>query len=725
MKSNDFGTFKGVFVPSILTILGVILFLRLGWVVGNAGIMTAFIIITFSSLITLITGLSISSTATNTEVGPGGSYFLISRCFGLEPGAAIGLPLYLAQALGISFYVVGFAESLQIFFPDLSVTVVAFAALVSLTVITFVSSSLALKMQIFIFATIILSLFSFWFGEPFSPVEAVPESAAIKVGFWAIFAVFFPAVTGIEAGISMSGDLKDPRKSLPGGTLAAVAVGYVVYMFSAYMFYKLAEPGVLITDSLIMPKIAIVPFVIYLGLWGATLSSTMGALLGAPRTMQALAKDKILPGFLAVGTEDTNDPRAATVVSFIIASLGILLGDLNAIAEVLSMFFLTSYGALNFAAGLEGLIDNPSWRPTFKISWVLSLIGGFLCFGAMFMINSGASFLALGAVILIYYLMRFRKVKSNYSDIRTGLTNHFSRKFIYQLNSLPNDARNWRPNFLILSGSPKSRFHLIDLAYTMSHQRGFMTVASVIKSDKLEFQKKKEFENLTVDFLKKNKIEALTKITRAESLYKGAEGLLENYGVGPIRPNTLVIGDTSDDEQIKEHAKILKSAFSRQINAIVVRDKTNVTADTIKKGGKKIDVWWRGTDGNVSLMLTLAYMLKTSSKWRNAKLTLKSIATNDEERSGIEESLSSFLKSSRIPAEYAVYTKEESKHAYSVISSNSLYADIVFMGLKAPEDEDTTFYSEYYKEIMTKTQSLQTVFYVLESEPISFVDIFH
>ncbi len=725
-QKNDFGTFKGVFVPSILTILGVILFLRLGWVVGNAGLTMTFAIITFSSLITLITGLSISSTATNTEVGPGGSYFLISRCFGLEPGAAIGLPLYLAQALGISFYVVGFAESLQIFFPELPVTSVAFVTLIILTAVTFFSSSLALKMQIFILVAIILSILSFWFGSPYTPEPSLDfdiSKVGANFGFWGIFAVFFPAVTGIEAGISMSGDLKDPRKSLPTGTLAAVIVGYLVYMLSALILYNLSSVEPLILDSLIMTKIAIVPIIIYIGLWGATLSSTMGALLGAPRTMQALAKDKILPAFLAVGTEDTNDPRAATVVSFLIAGAGILLGDLNAIAEILSMFFLTSYGALNFAAGLEGLIDNPSWRPTFRISWAISLLGGFLCFGAMFMINSGASFIAIGAVILIYYLMRLRDVKSNYTDIRTGLTNHFSRKFIYQLNSLTTDARNWRPHFLILSGSPKSRFHLIDLAYTISHKRGFMTVASIIKSDKLDFQKKSDLEKSTKEFLSKNKIEALTKITRANSISEGAQNLLENYGIGPVTPNTIVIGDTANDENIHEHVKIIQSSYLRHVNTIIVKDKVEVTADTIKKGGREIDVWWRGINGNVSLMLTLAYMLKTSSKWRNAKLTLKSIATNREEQEGIEKALSDFLTSSRVPAKYEVFLKPEDTNAYSIISESSKNSDIVFMGLKEP-DENLPLYSDYYKQIMTNTDNLKTVFYVLESEKISFVDIF-
>lgn len=721
-QGNSFGAFKGVFVPSILTILGVILFLRLGWIVGTAGLTSTFIIITLSSAITLITGLSISSTATNTDLGPGGSYFLISRCFGVEPGAAVGIPLYLAQALGISFYVVGFAESLQLFFPELPISVVAFGTLVILTAVTFISSELALKMQVFILVTIISALLVFWFGSPVESVQATLVENIPKVGFWAVFAIFFPAVTGIEAGISMSGDLKNPRESLPIGTLAAVLIGYVVYMFSAYMFSVFAPKDVLISNSLLMTEIAYVPILIFIGLWGATLSSTMGALLGAPRTMQALAKDKILPHFLSIGTKDTNDPRAATLVSFVIAGCGILLGDLNAIASVLSMFFLTSYGALNLVSGLEGLIDNPSWRPTFRISWMLSFIGAFLCFGAMFMIDSGASFIAIAAVALIYYVMKKRKVKSNYSDIRSSLVTHFARNFVYQLNFLRKDARNWRPNFLVMTGSPQSRFHLIDIADTISHHRGFMTVASIITDPNLSFEKKIELEELTQSFLSKQNIEALTKIARADSLASGVDGLLEYHGIGPIVPNTLVIGDTADPDMVSEHVKILQTASLRQKNVMIVKDQSD-TADLIKTGGKTIDIWWRGHTDNISLILTLAYMLNTSSKWKNAKLTLKSIASSPEEKLGIEKNLKDFLESSRIPATYEIYESNSDLDFYSTIVGSSQSADAVFMGLKNPIESEN--YDSYYRNIMMKTDPLNTVFYILEAEKLSFMDIFH
>jgi len=719
-QQNKFGTFKGVFVPSILTILGVILFLRLGWVVGQAGLITSLIIITLSSTITLLTGLSISSTATNTKLGAGGSYFLISRCFGLEPGAAVGLPLYIAQALGITFYVVGFAESLQLFFPELPVTLVAFGTLTVLTAVTFFSSDLALKMQVFILIAIVAALVSFFLGSPYQPDSIDPSEVVKGFGFWPIFAVFFPAVTGIEAGVSMSGDLENPRKSLPIGTLGAVIVGYIVYMIAAVVMHNFAEPDVLITNSLLMTKVAIVPILIYLGLWGATLSSAMGALLGAPRTMQALAKDRILPRFLAKGTKVGNDPQRATLVSFLIATAGLMLGDLNAIAEVLSMFFLTSYGALNLVAGLEGMIDNPSWRPTFRISWALSFVGAFLCFGAMFMINSGASFVALGLVVLIYFVMRKRNVKSNYSDIRSGLISYFARSFIYKLDRLPKDARNWRPNFLIMSGSPTSRFHLIDIAYSISHKRGFMTIASILTDPTIDFLKIEQMQQTVRTFLDKKNIRALIKFNRSYKISEGAKGLIETYGVGSIAPNTIVLGDSSHMERIDDFIKIIKTAYQAEKNVIIIKDSAD-THKALEKGGSNIDVWWRGTKGNVNLMLTLAYMLKTSSKWMSAQLTLKSISDSQEAKSGVEESLAEFLEKSRIPAGQSVYVKGETD-TFELIRKSSSKSDIVFMGIKPPEENDD--FKAYYLDLMKKTTDFKTIVFVLEAEKVSFLDIF-
>lgn len=721
---NQFGTFKGVFTPSILTILGVILFLRMGWVVGQAGLIPTIFIITLSSIITFITGLSISSTATNSKVGPGGSYFLISRCFGVEIGAAIGLPLYLAQTLGITFYIVGFSESLALFFPGIPITTIAFITLVVLAIITFISSELALKMQVLIFAIIVVSLGSFFIGSGLESIEP-PKSAddPVMFPFWAVFAVFFPAVTGIEAGISMSGDLKEPNKSLPIGTIAAVAIGYVVYVLAAIKYSLIGDSKTLITNSMIMAEVAAIPILIFLGLWGATLSSGLGAMLGAPRTLQALAKDRIFPRVLAKGTGSKNEPQIAMGVSLLIAACGLLIGDLNAIASILSMFFLTSYGALNLVSGLEGLVANPSWRPTFKTPWPVSITGAALCLGAMLMIDPGSSIVAIIVVFSIFFFMRKRNIRAQYSDIRSSLIMHFARNLIYAVSDLKKDARNWRPNFLVLSGSPKSRLYLIDLAYSMTQKRGFTTVAAILTREKWGSDKIEVLEDSTSEFLEKNKILALVKVTQSEDLVSGARALIKNYGIGNVTPNTIIFGDSTTPERIKDFSAIIHSCIRYKKNVLIIK-KSQTALESIP-APRFIDVWWGGKNNNASLMLTFAYMLIQSKHWKNTTLRLRTMVDCEDERQGVQENLNQFIKSSRIDAEVDIVFESGLKDPLEKIVKYSQDSDFVFMGMKKPDlEQEPEAFASYYSNILQKTKPLPFVVFALAGEDIEFHKIF-
>lgn len=700
-----------------------ILFLRLGWVVGQVGLVSAILIIAFSSLITFVTGLSISASATNSEVGAGGSYFLISRCFGLETGAAIGIPLYCAQALGITFYSVGFAESLQLFFPGLPIQIVAFVTLTLLTGMTFLSSSLALKTQMIIFAVILIGMVSFFLGSP-SPDEIVVESTEVveRVGFWAVFAVFFPAVTGIEAGVSMSGDLKNPSKSLPIGTIAAVFVGFSVYVLSAIKLESVASTTTLLQNNLLMPEVASVSLLVFLGLWGATLSSTLGALLGAPRTLQALSKDRALPQFLAKGSSETNEPQRATILTYFVAVGGLFLGDLNAIASILSMFFLTSYGALNLVSALEGIVANPTWRPKIRVPWVVSLAGAIFCCGAMVMIDSGAFIISILAISLVYSVTRYRKIQPRFSDIRSGIWLHLASRSIVRLDSMKKDARNWRPNFLILSGSPRARYYLIELAQSIARNRGFMTIVSILTDSSLSRKKYMEMEQTTKAFLQKRKVSALVRIQLAKTVSIGARNLIENYGFGSVSPNTVVIGDSLKDRNIIEYTEIILNVYSLQKNLMIVKMDPE---RSFKKGRKTIDIWWRGQHNNASLMLTLACMLQASSAWRNSILDIKSLTDSEEGKKGIYKYLYGLTRSGRIPAKIEVFTKENSNKPYQFISEQSADSDLVFIGMRRPaEGESAESYSKYYKNILKKTEVLKNAVYVLAGEKISFHEIF-
>ena len=288
---KSLGTFDGVFTPSILTILGVIMYLKLGWVVGNVGLTKTLLIVTLATSITFLTGLSIAAIATDQRVRAGGAYYMISRSLGLEAGGAVGIPLFLAQALSVSLYTVGFSESLIAVFPQFDQESVVVMTIAVVSCIALLSPRLAIRTQYLVMGVVGLSLISLLLGKEVS-TEVAGLSGTIEdpAGFWEVFSVFFPAVTGITVGVNLSGNLKDPGRSIPLGTFLAVVVGYLVYMILPVILAFRANPDILVEDPLVMMPMSAWGQAILLGVWGGALSSAVGSILGAPRVLQALAR---------------------------------------------------------------------------------------------------------------------------------------------------------------------------------------------------------------------------------------------------------------------------------------------------------------------------------------------------------------------------------------------------------------------------------------------------
>ena len=721
---EGFGTFKGVFTPSILTILGVIMYLRMGWVVGHVGLFGTFLIVSMASTVTFLTALSISATATNMKVGGGGAYYMISRSLGVEAGAAIGLPLYLAQALGISFYLAGFAESLHTLFPAIPILAASLVSLVFLTVMAYISADLALKIQYVVLAIIVLSILSFVFGSP-TEIQPVAEPLpSDKQTFWGVFAVFFPAVTGILAGVSMSGDLKDTYRSLPVGTLAAVAVGYVVYLIIPFVLWKWAPLEMLKTDPMVMEKVSAIPVLIILGIWGATLSSALGSLLGAPRTLQALARDGVLPRILGRGFSDADTPRIATAVTFVVAAAGALLGDLNAIAPVLSMFFLTAYGVINLSAGVEGLIGSPAWRPTFRTPWPVSMLGAFACFATMFMINSGATFIALALSGGVFYLMERRNLQARWGDMRRGILMLFARFSIYRLSESAPDFKSWRPYILVLSGSPQSRWYLIALADAISQGKGFLSVLTILK-DSISAERRQSIRMSIGDYLKKNKVEALVEAHHNDDTYEGCLQFIDIYGMGSLAPNTILMGVTEQEENFLDFARFVMKISAMKRNVVVFRDgKTRSFLDN-RTRQPRIDVWWGRERQNAGLMLAFGILLRQSPAWRGTALRLKTIARSDEEQVRANDLLVNYLREGRIMADAEALYCDPETEVFDRIRESSKNSDLVFIGLRPPrEDESVESYAEYYKSVLERTKDFPPTAVVLAAEGVKYNKLF-
>ncbi len=348
ISSGTLGTFAGVFTPSILTILGIILFLRMGYVVGNAGLARALIILALANGISVLTTFSLSAIATNLKVKGGGDYYLISRTLGLEFGGAIGIVLFLAQSVSIAFYCIGFGEVLARMLPlqgDYYTQIIAAVAVGFLFIFAWLGTDWATRFQYVVMTILVAALLSFfiggiakWNNELLVQNWTAPETG---LGFWIIFAIFFPAVTGFTQGVSMSGDLKDAGKSLPQGTFIAVGLSIGVYFLAAIVFAAALPAETLMSEYESMKRISAVEFLIRAGVIAATLSSAMASFLGAPRILQSLSADRIFPFLLpfAKGTGPTQNPRRGVLLSAGIAFATIGLGKLNIIAPVVSMFF--------------------------------------------------------------------------------------------------------------------------------------------------------------------------------------------------------------------------------------------------------------------------------------------------------------------------------------------------------------------------------------------------
>lgn len=457
-----FGTFTGVFTPTLLTILGVIMYVRMGWVVGNAGLAGALLILGLGILITLCTGLSLSSIATNTRIGPGGPYAIMNKSLGLEVGGSIGIPLFLTRPLGVAMYIFGFREGLLWIVPSLPALAVDIGIFALLFGIAYKSADLAFKTQYVIMVAIVLSLVSIFASPaPFENTEPIqwwgaypgePETGFRGSSFWMVFAVFFPATTGILAGANMSGDLKDPRRAIPYGTIWAIGVSTIVYFAIAIW---VANTGTLtelagnynhIIDNSLFPPLVLA------GLLGATASSALAGLVGGPRILMAMGQNRIIPYAAQMAKIDGGEPRNALLLTGVLTLAAIMLRDLNAIAPLVTMFFLITYCMINVVVLVEGSLGLVSYRPTMRVPLLIPALGLTGCLFSMFIINPSFSLVSVGVVIALYFFIRRRTRGKAFAkeDVRSSIFTAFAEWAAARIT--PEDADNvraWKPHILV------------------------------------------------------------------------------------------------------------------------------------------------------------------------------------------------------------------------------------------------------------------------------------
>lgn len=705
---KKFGTFGGVFTPSILTILGVIMYLRMGWIVGNFDTIWGLLaIILLAHVISVTTGLSISSIATDKKVGAGGVYYVLSRSLGLPIGGALGLTLFVATAFSIALYLVGFAEIFNEFIgygyelnekgemiqsPDIINTyrITATLGLLLLTIIAFISTSIAIKSQYVILTFILLSLGAIFMGDGLTLGKmAITETQVVeKVGFFALFAVFFPAVTGFTAGVAMSGDLKDPKKAIPIGTMGSIAVGLIVYVALAVFLFYAVDGYNLVTNPKVLFNIATVGLLVYFGVWGATLSSALGGILGGPRILQAMSMDKITPKVFAKGVGKSNEPRNALILTVLIAEAGILIGELNLIAEVVSMFYLAAYGFINLSFFLESWASS-DFNPTFKVKKWVGLLGFVATFTVMSQLNllaMVAAFVIIGGVYI--YLSR-KQIALGTGDIWQSVWATIVKKGLKRMEVGSDHKRNWKPNTLLFSIDQSKRTKLIEFSKAVSGQGGIITNFDLHENPeaKVLFPKSKE----TVKDDELEKFGVFGRRLEVQNVFKGIESIACTFGFSGIDPNTVLLdwpGKTKDPIWFTEMTEKL---FALDYNVLYL--------DYDERWGfrkkEQIDLWWRGVGNNAELMLSLAKFINGSPDWSQANIRILLVNDTNVNFKVVENRISTVVDQFRVKAEIKVINNEvDQKPIYELMKIHSGEADLVFVGIPEINEENQRSFVE-------------------------------
>lgn len=692
-----FGTFAGVFTPNVLTILGIILFLRTGWVVGQAGLWGALIIIGLANAISLLTGLSLSSIATSMDVRAGGNYYLISRSLGLEIGGAVGIPLYLSQAISVAFYVIGFVEAMEAvpmlaaFEPRVFATVVA----LGFVGIAYVGADFALKIQFGILAVLVAALVSFFAGgwDAFEPANTA-ASYTDGVSFWVVFAVFFPAVTGIEVGISLSGDLKDPSRSIPLGTISSILVTTVVYVCAVVWFATHLTAEELIGNTSAMAEIAAFPVLILAGVAASTLSSALGSVLAAPRTLEAVSTDRVVPKWLSNRMGSPTEPRAAVLLTGAIAIGVIWAGDIDAVAPVITMFFLNTYGMVNLVAAIEKAVGNPSFRPTFAVPALVPALGALGCYGAMFLINAPATVAAIVVTYGIYFALRRREMAGTWGDVRSGVWTSLARAALLKLEARPTDPRNWRPNLMVFTGQPHNRQRLVALAGWLSLGRGVVTFSQLITGaagDPNKPRLRRQARERIRTYIQKNRMAAFAEAQIVPDFASGAVAVAQSHGIGRLEANTVMMGWSGTPGGRAMLLGVLRDLDSLGKSVLFLR-----VDDAAGFGTRRsIDVWWGGRGGNGDLMLLLAHLVRRHRDWDGARLRVLRMVGTPEGVEAVRAETERLLEAVRVEAEVKVVVRARQDVPFvDVVARHSADSDLTVLGMQRPEAGDVEGYGE-------------------------------
>ncbi len=754
--AKKFGTFKGVFVPSFEALLGTVLFLLLPALVGDAGLLPMIGVILLAHSVSLATAFSLSDCATNlNNIGGGGMYAISKRSLGKAFGASIGIQLYLAQTASIGFYAIGFAEPLQpVLAPLLSHTFPVFAGtdillqkqiiasimFVLFFIIVMIGADFTLKIQTLILVILSGSILAIFFSpllhlqfanttlfRPISQINLNGNRPLTLALFFSTFAIFFPAVTGIDAGIGMSGDLKDPKKSIVTGTFTAILITFAIYTVSTFIF-SLIDPKLLVTGYVkgspmghLLPNLlgvkslfpANLPgIMVIVGILFATSSSALSVFMTSPRTAQSLARDNTLPKFLSFLKYDFfpkgNEPRFATLVSAVIGFSIIWMGSINLAASIVGILYLLVYAWVNGSAFLERVSHNPAFRPTFKGNWLISLYGFSSSIIAIALFDWKVGIAIFVSQFIIFALILKYKAQNRLEGVWWGVLFSVIQSSLRSLSKIVQGTKNWRPilsafSFLDQNTNPEA---VEKIAYSIANFKGMVNLNILIN------EKQKQASYPLLKFRIPNEV-ILTQSPTAAII-----GMIQASHPGGLQPNTVLL----EHKRNLETVRIIQMALKRRYNFLLLKNGEKLLSL------KTIDIWWRGFY-NANLMALLAYIIKSSiprEEQNDFRLRILTRLGKDDSKEAVQQNMLNTLSKARLNGEILVLDWSEDP-ILKTVSEHSTTADLIMMGLPGNYEKEKTLdifhISEVFFDREIETYStLPTVLFVKSAQKVNLLE---
>lgn len=720
------GTVMGVIFPCTANILGVLLFLRLPWIVGKAGILQGFALVFVCCTCTFITSLSLSAVATNGKILGGGSYYIISRSLGPAIGAGVGLCFYMANSIGAAMYFMGTVEAWEIAQPnaqimDLGTTnnirVTAFCLLAG--ALLFVAGGVKFVSRlgtVFLFIVFLVILcmyigcfangpsaehFSDNLGAAFQEEQKAFPGDTTQHGFISLMALWFPAVTGIMAGSNRSADLKDPASSIPKGTLTAQLSTSVVYLSFVLLFGSVASRQELLNDPFFAATFAWpIKEVVMYGVMASTIGAGLTSLVSGTRLLSAIAADHTLPILSIFAAQPGKEPRLALVASGVLCSCAIAIGQLNSVAPVLTMFFLMCYTCVNLSCAVQKAVEDPNWRPSFRYyHWSVSLLGAVLCVWMMFAINWLYAIAAVCFCLLVFAYATHNSHQVKWGDGFQGLKFQLAKNFLMKIDTATH-TKNWRPQILVMtaatlhSGEQHEKKltledpELLDFVSQLKGGRGITIVGAVCEDSRSSFGQGSPFvstgsqqqrgtigQEALEAMLHEHHIKGFSQLVHTKNMKDGISCLAQSAGLGAFQANCVLAAWPQNWEDQKQ-GPMLQSKFIHTVQTVVELQKVMLVA----KGGSlfpdlqtrltgTIDIWWIVADGGI--LLLLPFLLKKHRVWQSCSTRLF-VLTQQDDADRVKHELERFLNDFRLDVEVHVKVVDD-----TIISAVSFVASSI------------------------------------------------